>query len=131
MRQVTKIQENELWLDAPLPLAMDAEKNRWTITKLNSGRWIQNVGVENLRIVSTFDPANPMDEEHAWQGITFHNVRDGWARRIVCQHLVSSTVSITPTRAVASRWKTANASLRSGKSAAIVDTASTMLANRS
>ncbi len=27
IRQVTKIQENELWLDAPLPLAMEADKN--------------------------------------------------------------------------------------------------------
>lgn len=97
LRVVTRVEGDELTLDAPLTLALDQTHSTATVTKLDATGLIRNVGVENLRIVSDYDSANPKDEEHAWFGITFDHARDGWARQVTFEHLVGSAIAVWET----------------------------------
>ena len=93
-REVTRVDGDTLSLDAPLTLGLDAAMGKSTLTKLNGQHLVRNVGVENLRIISTFDQQNPQDEEHAWFGVTIDNARDVSVRRFTCEHLVGSAVAV-------------------------------------
>lgn len=92
-RIVTSVEANALTLDAPLTFALDSAYGTSSVTKLDAEGLVRNVGVENLRIVSTFAEHNPSDEEHAWFGIGIQHARDVWVRRVVFQHLVGSAVA--------------------------------------
>jgi len=48
---------------------------------------IENVGIENLRCESTFDPANPKDENHSWFAITVENAQNAWVRQVTANSL--------------------------------------------
>ena len=55
---------------------------------------IRQVGVENLRCESAFDPANPHDEEHAWGAIGLENAQDAWVRQVTSAHFAGSAVAV-------------------------------------
>ena len=55
---------------------------------------IRNVGVENLRLESTFDASNPKDENHSWMAITMENAADAWVRQVTFEHFAGSAVAI-------------------------------------
>jgi hypothetical protein len=93
-RVITKIQGNEITLDAPLTSALDA-----TLATSNvswPGR-ITQVGVENLRCESEYDKNNPKDEEHAWMAVTLEAAEDAWVSQVTAVHFASSVVSIWET----------------------------------
>src|SRR5262249_51167313 len=93
-RGITKIDGDTIILDAPLTSAPRAKLSQ---AKLVAYTWpgrIRQVGVENLRCESAFDPSNPLDEEHAWGGIGFENVQDGWVRQVTFAHFAGSAVSV-------------------------------------
>ncbi|KAF9584475.1 hypothetical protein BGW38_006345, partial [Lunasporangiospora selenospora] len=50
---------------------------------------ISDVGIENLRLVSAFDPSNAEDESHAWYAIVIDNTTNGWVSDVTTQHFVS------------------------------------------
>lgn len=89
-RVVTKIDGDALTLDAPMPFALEA-------VRIAAYSWpgrIEKVGIENLRCESAFDPANLLDEQHAWGGIGFENVRDAWVRQVTFAHFAGSAVAV-------------------------------------
>src|SRR5262245_30180391 len=93
-RTVHKVEGDAVTVDVPLPAALDASLAK---TKLFRFVWpgrIEKVGVENVLIESTSDRANPHDEDHAWDGVCFENVRDGWVRRVTFAHLAGSAVAV-------------------------------------
>ncbi|MDB5327144.1 MAG: pectate lyase [Phycisphaerales bacterium] len=93
-RGVTKVEGNKLTLDAPLTLAIDANFGGAIVAKSNWPARITNVGVENLRIISTYNEKNPKDEEHAWLGVGINNAQDAWVRRVTFEHLAGSAVAV-------------------------------------
>ena len=90
----------------------------------------RNVGVENLRCESAFDPANPKDENHAWFAITIENA----ARRVGAAGDVRPLRRLgrrgRASRAAASRSRTASRSRPSPRSAATAGTRSSPPASR-
>ena len=97
-RQVMGISENQIELSAPLTMALnkDANETAKVITYSWPGR-IENVGVENLRMTSTYDTSNPKDEEHRWLGIAMEAVKNGWVRQVHFKHFAGGAVSLLKT----------------------------------
>jgi hypothetical protein len=93
-RTITKIDGDQITLDAPLTCALDAAL---AVSKVHVYAWpglIRQVGVENLRCESEYDKNNPKDEEHAWMCITLESVRDAWVRQVTAVHFAGSAVSV-------------------------------------
>lgn len=95
-RVVTAVKGNRITVDAPICCAMEQRWGGGEVVKYQDGR-IEQVGIENLRGESAFDPtvkkgegtkAYPADENHATDVISFGDVKNGWARRIVATHFV-------------------------------------------
>src|SRR5262245_33353605 len=96
-RVLTKVDGNTITLDAPLTTALDAAHGRCTVR----GYWwpgrARRIGVENLRCESAFDRDNPLDEEHAWAGITVENAEDVRVRQVSFAHFAGSAVAVWET----------------------------------
>ena len=93
-RTVTRVDGDTVTLDAPLTAALDAKLSTVTVAGYSWPGRIEHVGVENLRLESAFDPANPKDEYHAWGGVGFENVRNAWVRQVTFAHLAGSAVAV-------------------------------------
>lgn len=100
-RVITAIDGNRITIDAPIACAIESRWGGGTIAKADASGVIDEVGLENMRAVSEFDPnviktingdgnkPNPpyaADEEHALQFISFDNVNNSWARNLTAQH---------------------------------------------
>jgi hypothetical protein len=96
-RTILNIQNNEVTIDAPITTALDINYGGGTISAYRWNGQINQVGVENLRVKSSYDTKNPKDEDHSWMGITFENVKDSWVRQVVFEHFAGSAVAIFET----------------------------------
>ena len=96
-RTVVGVTPTTITLDVPITNALNPKYGGGNVAGyLWEGR-ISNVGVENLRCASTFNEANPKDENHRWMAITMDNVRDVWVRRVTAEHFASSAVAVWET----------------------------------
>ena len=93
-RTVTAVSSNTLTLDAPVTTSIESGAYISPISPI--GR-ISHVGVENLTLESTFDPANLKDENHSWCAITMENTADSWVRQVTFKHFAGSAVAIYET----------------------------------
>jgi len=95
-RQITAIDPNtnQLTLDSPLTTALEAQYGGGTVQKVNSQNLAQFIGLEGFSIESSYNKANPLDEEHAWIGIQIDDAQDVWVRDITARHFVSSAVRV-------------------------------------
>jgi Family of unknown function (DUF6298) len=93
-RVITRLDGDAVTLDAPLTTALDAAYGGGRLHVYSWPGRIRQVGVENLRCESAFDPANPLDEQHAWAAVGFENVQDGWVRQVTAAHFAGSAVSV-------------------------------------
>ncbi|WP_207955416.1 DUF6298 domain-containing protein [Segetibacter sp. 3557_3] len=93
-REVTAVNGDELTLDVPITNALDTTYGGGLIATYQWNGRINNVGIENLRCRSAYDPLNPKDEAHRWMAITINNVIDGWVRQVVFEHFAGSAVSL-------------------------------------
>jgi hypothetical protein len=96
-RKVVAVTTESITVDVPLPNSLDPQFGGGSVARYTWTGQIGNVGVENLRCVSTFDASNAKDENHRWMAITMDNVCDSWVRRVVAEHFVSSAVAIWET----------------------------------
>ncbi|WP_258105749.1 DUF6298 domain-containing protein [Marinoscillum sp. MHG1-6] len=96
-RKVVSITGNEITLDAPLTTALDKEYGGGLVSKMEWPGRIENVGIENLKLESTFDTSNPKDEQHRWMAIVIENTRDAWVRQVNFEHFAGSAVAIWET----------------------------------
>ncbi|MDR0811444.1 MAG: DUF6298 domain-containing protein [Paludibacter sp.] len=96
-RTVVLSDATSITLDAPLTCALEQRFGMGYVSRCNDSGVLRNVGVENLRCVSEFNPDNMKDEHHRWMAITVENVQDGWVRRVTGEHFVSSIVALWET----------------------------------
>jgi Family of unknown function (DUF6298) len=93
-RVVKSVKGDLITVDAPITTAIEKSLGGGRIEPyLWRGR-VENVGVENLRCESTFDPANPKDENHSWFAVTIENAQNAWVRQITAIHFAGSMVAI-------------------------------------
>ncbi len=118
-RVITKIEGNTITIDAPIFCAVDERWGGGEIYKYNDAGRIENVGVENLRGISEYDPTVRMtsygnmdrgnwdapdrqhyegdeyyaDENHYFTFINLTNTVNSWVRNISALHFGSSVVS--------------------------------------
>jgi hypothetical protein len=81
-------------VDAPLTTAIETNFGGGTVGVYSWPGRISNVGVENLRLESAFDAANPKDENHSWFAITMENAADAWVRQVTFEHFAGSAVAL-------------------------------------
>lgn len=93
-RVVAKIDGNNISVDAPLTTALEARFGGGLVKTCSWPGRIENVGIENLRLESAFDGANPKDENHSWFGITMENAADAWVRQVTFEHFAGSAVAV-------------------------------------
>jgi hypothetical protein len=88
-------------LDAPLTTALERRFGGGTVSALAWPGRLSKIGIENLVCVSEFDPANPVDEEHAWMCISLDRVQDAWVRQVTARHFAGCAIWVgAETRAV-------------------------------
>ncbi len=93
-RTITAIDGNLVTINSPITTAI--EKAAGVVMNDNTVR-VSNVGVENLRLESAFDPQNPKDESHSWMAITMEHTADAWVRQVAFVHFVGSAVALYET----------------------------------
>jgi hypothetical protein len=96
-RKIISINGNTVTLDAPLTTALDTTYGISTIASYTWPGCIQNIGIENLSLESTYDVNNPKDEAHRWMAITMESVEDAWVRQINFKHFAGSAVNLLET----------------------------------
>ena len=119
-RIILEIKGNTIIVDAPIFCAIDTRWGGGEIMKYDDKGRIENVGVENLRGISEFDPTvritaygnidrgswdDPRphydgeeyysDENHYYNFIGINNVKNGWVRNVTALHFASSLVSVS------------------------------------
>lgn len=94
-RTVVSVSGNGITLDAPITTAFD-EPDAY-ISPISPLGPISQIGIENLTLESTFNPANPKDENHSWCAITMENVSDAWVRQVTFKHFAGSAVALYET----------------------------------
>ncbi|WP_276381199.1 DUF6298 domain-containing protein [Flavobacterium sp. H4147] len=96
-RVVTKINENEVTLNAPITMSLD---DVFGVSKVTVYSWpgrIEHSGVENILMKSTFNASNAKDEEHRWQAISIENTRNAWVKQVNFKHFAGGAVTILKT----------------------------------
>ncbi len=93
-RTITAINGNIITIDAPLTTAIDAKYGGGYIATYQWNGRIENVGVENLHCISSFDANNLKDEAHRWDAINIENTTDAWVRQIRFDHFAGSAVNL-------------------------------------
>jgi hypothetical protein len=109
-RTIVDVQGNTITIDAPITCAIERRWGGGEVMLYEDHGRIENVGVENLRGMSEFDPAKRTkeygnmdrpnyaaeeyyaDEDHYANFITFDNIKNGWVRNATALHFVYSMV---------------------------------------
>ncbi len=96
-RTALRVQGDLVQLDVPLPVAIRADDGGAVLEPVSFPGRLTNVGVEDLRLVSEYDPAVtreapmdhgpvPSDERHGWTAVQLDAVEDAWVRRVTALH---------------------------------------------
>ncbi|MEQ8472894.1 MAG: DUF6298 domain-containing protein [Marinoscillum sp.] len=93
-RTITKLSGNIVTVDVPLTTALDSKYGGGYIEKMVWPGRIQNVGIENIKLQSTYDQNNPRDEQHRWMAITMESVRNAWVRQVNFEFFAGSAVAV-------------------------------------
>ncbi len=96
-RKVIDVTSKSITIDVPLTNSLDPKFGGGSVSKYQWEGRINNIGIENLCCISTYDPTNNKDENHRWMAITMENVTDAWVRRVETRNFVSSSVAVWET----------------------------------
>jgi hypothetical protein len=96
-RQIVKIEGKRITLNAPITTAIDKNYGGGFVARYHWNGRINNIGIENICLESTFEAQNPKDEAHRWMALTFDNVVDGWVRQATFHHFAGSAVAVYET----------------------------------
>ncbi|WP_426061800.1 DUF6298 domain-containing protein [Hymenobacter sp. B1770] len=91
-RQVVAVDAAGITLDAPLTTALDQTYGGGTVARYTWPGLITQAGIENLRLESTVDLANPKDEDHRWMAVVLDDVQDAWVRQVAFRRFAGSAV---------------------------------------
>ncbi|SDC05603.1 S-layer homology domain-containing protein [Paenibacillus sp. UNCCL117] len=99
-RVITAVDGNTVTVDAPLASAVELKYGGASLMKYSDAARIENVGVENIRVDTEFDPSvidtvmdngktDPYhaDEKHAERFVVLNSVKNAWVRNITAYHL--------------------------------------------
>ncbi|MBR5850300.1 MAG: pectate lyase [Alistipes sp.] len=95
-RTVVAVEGNRVTLSSPLSMALDLEKRKSYIAPYTWGGCVEESGVEHLTILSDYDASNPIDENHAWTGVSIDAARNCWVRQVDFRQLAGSAVALQP-----------------------------------
>lgn len=99
-RIITKIEGNRLWFDNPMVIDMDSRYSYIMMVSHVSWDRIEESGVENMKIVSEYDPSvkdkegNEVDEEHSWEAILVRGAEHCWVRNIRTYHFAYANTQL-------------------------------------
>jgi hypothetical protein len=96
-RTITALNGNEITIEAPLTTALDTKYGGGYISSYTWNGRIENIGIENMQLSSSYDKTNPKDEAHRWMAITMENVQDAWVRQVTFKHFAGSAVNVLET----------------------------------
>jgi ribosomal protein L28 len=96
-RTITKIEGNTIFIDAPITTAFDSTYGGASFYFYNDSGRISNCGIENMKLISTWNKNNLKDEDHRWNAINIENAEDAWVRQISFEYFAGSAVSILET----------------------------------
>ncbi len=90
-RLVTKVSGDTIFFRNPVVMAMEKNYGGGFVYKCASDR-IEKVGVEDLYLKSAY--THDADEDHAWVGVQFNSIENGWARRVTSRYFGMSCVRV-------------------------------------
>lgn len=93
-RMITDINGNTITINAPIVQAISEIFGGGEVKKVSIRGRIQNCGIENMCLTSTYEKYNYVDENHAWDAIYFENTDNGWARNITARYFGYSCVQL-------------------------------------
>lgn len=93
-RNIVSVEGDRITLDAPLTTALEPEFGGGTVVAYTWPGRLEEVGVENLRLVSAFDASQPKDENHSWIGIRLEAARNAWVDGVTGLHFPGSLVDV-------------------------------------
>lgn len=96
-RNITKMEGNTIFIDAPITTALDSTYGGASIYFYTGLGRINNCGIENIRCISSYDKNNLKDEDHRWNAINIENAEDAWVRQVHFENFAGSAVSILET----------------------------------
>jgi len=93
-RIVTNVdkQTGTITLNAPIVMPMDIKYGGGLIMPYSFNGRISEVGVENLRMISTY--TNDKDEEHGWCAVKISAAENCWVQNVVSLHFGDNCVNI-------------------------------------
>jgi hypothetical protein len=97
IRTVSAVDGNTITLDAPITTALEKRFGGGTVARANFPGRLGNIGIEDMTLVSQPATDNPLDEDHAWHGITMEDVEDAWVRRIEFRGFAGGAVALWET----------------------------------
>jgi fibronectin type 3 domain-containing protein len=83
-RYITAVNGNELTLDAPIVQVIEDQYGGGEVLKYTYTGAIENVGIENIRLESTYTADD--DEDHGWVAVEMRRVKNGWARQVTARY---------------------------------------------
>lgn len=94
-REITHIKGNTIFLDIPLVQMMQAEYGGGYIYPVKAKGRINNIGIENMLLVSEYQKGNiNQDEAHSWSAIEISDSENVWVSDITSKHFARSLVSV-------------------------------------
>jgi len=100
-RTIVRVEGNRIFLDAPIPTAIDTVYGGGTVKEYTFAGRIEKCGVEGIRGISSYDPSvrdasgNFVDEKHAWVFIQIGAAQNCWVRRVTSRYFAYACVSLT------------------------------------
>lgn len=91
-RVITAKYGNYIILDTPLVQTIEDRYGGGRIYKYSYNNYVQNVGLEGLRLESTY--TSDTDENHGWSAIKFEHVKDFWVRQVTAVYFGYSCVQV-------------------------------------
>jgi len=91
-RTIVRLEGNRVFLDAPIPTAIDATYGGGTIKKYTFAGRIEKCGVENLRGLSVY--TSPTDESHGWICVKIGVAQNCWVRRVTARYFAGNAVAM-------------------------------------
>nr|WP_253202556.1 DUF6298 domain-containing protein [Flavobacterium sp. MC2016-06] len=96
-RVITNIKGNEITVNTPLTMALDAVYGTAKVISYSWAGRIEQNGIENILIKSTYNASNLKDEEHRWQAVSIENARNAWVKQVNFKHFAGGAVSLLKT----------------------------------
>lgn len=96
-RMIVEVDGDSIAVDAPVTTALDEKYGGGYIAVYQWPGRISQAGLENVRLISEFDPRNPKDEDHRWMAVTMENIEDAWIRQVTMEHFAGSAVALYET----------------------------------